>query len=211
MTFETMINELRLELDDPDKSRWTDDQLLIGCKRAVRRLQAILTKHDIAFAKSFKDFTTVPATEAYKIGDGEAVDISDLGAPIDLYRTDTDEVITHVTADQYTRLHNPSAHKYWMYYNDSIYLAGTISTATALRFWYWPMLTQTITTATTVPHGDKMADIILDYTAARMKNIDEMNITMDMQLLGEMENHVLAFCQRFNPIMGPHEGPMGVE
>ncbi len=210
MTFETLIDELRLELDDTEETRWTDDNLLLACKRGVRRLQAIIAKHELTFGKFYKDFNTAVSTADYAIGSGLAVDIADFGAPIQLYRTSTDASLHFVNADVYTRLHSVGECKYWMLYDGSIYISSTPSAVIGLRFWYWPMLTQTITTSTTVPYGDKLPDLLIDYVAARQKNIDEMNVATDMQLLTELESKVLGFYQNYGPTELEHEGPMGV-
>jgi hypothetical protein len=78
------------------------------------------------------------------------------------------------------------------YVNDKILFKGTPTAAVSLDLWYFPTIsTATMTVGSTMPWGGRIDDIIMEYSANRLKNIDEMDLTYDTQLMTDMENQIL--------------------
>jgi hypothetical protein len=42
-----------------------------------------------------------------------------------------------------------------------------------------------------MPWSGKIDDIIVEYVSLRIKNLDEMDVSIDLQLLQDMENQIL--------------------
>jgi hypothetical protein len=75
-----------------------------------------------------------------------------------------------------------------------LYIMGTPSTVETLTFIYYPNIdTSSYTTATTMPWGGKLDQIIIDYVKVLCLNADEQSVQTDVQLLSDLENNILNF------------------
>lgn len=191
------LAEIRVELDDELSTRWTDAKLIALIKKAVRRLGGILAANDIDVGKKSATITTVSGTQAYALP-------SDFMRDIGLFRQDTGIPLIRVPDARWEAL--PSTTPVSSYYAVRTVLSGTPAADTlsllikgtpaadvTLTLAYWPRLDGlTFTTSSSLPYNGLFDDLIMEYASLRAKNIDEMNVTTDAQLLQEMENKVLS-------------------
>jgi hypothetical protein len=191
------LTEIRVELDDELSTRWTNDKLIALIKKAVRRLAGILAANDIDAGKKSATITTVSGTQVYTLP-------TDFMRDIGLFRQDTGVPLIRVPDARWETL--PSTTPVSSYYAIrtassgmpaavalSLLIKGTPDAALALTLAYWPRLDGlTFTTSASLPYNGLFDDLIMEYVSLRAKNIDEMNVTTDAQLLQEMENKVLS-------------------
>ena len=210
MTYQDVIDEIRVEVDDPDKTRWeSDDTILKVLRRGIRRMFHIIVRYDLPFGKAKADFSTTSGTEQYAIGDGQVIDIADFGVHIGLYRTDTNKPLNFRDTDHYERI-SSSADKvyFWTLYDgDKVLIKGVPDDTYSLRLWYWPKITWDVRAVDTFPYP-RLVDFLIDYTALRLKNIDEMNPSVDMQLMQDLESNLLSYASNLVASHGQVEGPV---
>lgn len=191
------INEIRIELDDLLSTRWTDATLITLIKKAVRRLAGILYANDIGVGKKTYTFSTVNGTQAYALP-------TDFMADVGVFRQDTLAPILRVADFQWEILPTTTGESlYYIVRTQSlgspaadvaaILLKGTPASAISMKLVYWPRLDSlTFTTSTQLPYNGMFDDMLLEYVTMRCKNIDEMTITTDAQLLQEMESRIVS-------------------
>ena len=184
-----LITEIRMEVGDPDSTRFSDTQIITVIKKAVRRANRIAQRNALQFAKKKADLVTV-AGQDYVLISGT----SDFDVIIGLWRTDTHEPIAFATESEWERIISCGtlARAVFDYSNDKILLKDTPSSVLTLHLWYYPVIDVSAYTAgSTCPWNGKLDDIIMEYTENRLKNIDEMDIAFDIQLMTDMENQIL--------------------
>lgn len=189
-TIADLILEIRTDVSDEDSTRFTDAMILRMMKKAVRRANRILQRNGIQFAKRVIPLTTVSGQDYLDIADS----LTGFDVLIGLWRTDTNKKIEFKTEDEWECLTTPSVLSYALldYGNDKIYFKGTPDGATGLRLWYYPSVdVESMTVASESPWGGRVDDILTEYTQNRLKNVDEMDITVDIQLMTDMENQIL--------------------
>ena len=191
------INEIRIELDDLLSTRWTDANILTLIKKAVRRLGGILYTNDISVGKKTYAFSTVNGTQAYALP-------TDFMADVGVFRQDTLSPVLKVSDYQWEIMSASVGESlYYIVRTESlgspaedvaaILFKSTPASAVSMRLVYWPRLDSlTFTTSSDLPYNGMFDDMLLEYVAMRCKNIDEMNVNTDAQLLQEMENKVVA-------------------
>ena len=189
-----VITVIRYEINDPSSTRWTTDApILAYIKRAVNRANRICQRNSLQFAKKKVTLTTV-AGQAY-------VSLpTDFDIDIGLWRDSTHTKITKKTEAEWEQIVSATACANWMLdlENNRLLLNGAPTDAETLTFYYYPAIdTSDYTTSTTMPWGGKLDDIIVDYVALRLKNLDEMEPTEDEKLLSDFENNIV---QAYNPL-----------
>ena len=190
------LNEIRIELDDTLSTRWTDANLVTLIKKAVRRLGNILYTNDISVGKKTYTFPTVNGTAAYALP-------ADFMADVGIFRQDTKVPILKVSDYQWEIMGTVTEAAYYIVRTESVgspaedaaavLFKGVPASIISMKLVYWPRLDSlSFTTATELPYNGMFDDILLEYVTMRCKNIDEMNINTDAQLLQEMESKVVA-------------------
>lgn len=201
-----LITEIRYDVNDADSTRFTDATILSIVKKAVRRCNRIAQRNGLNFAKK-KGALTTAANVAYV---SLPNDFDTTIAKKCLYRDDLHQEIVQCTEDEWETLVSPAALGYFKIdqVNDRILLTGAPSAAQALTFYYYPTISTSAWTTTTMatdtmPWGGRLDDIVAEYTSLRLKNIDEMDASFDIQLMTDMENQIL---QAYAPL-----APMSVD
>lgn len=185
----TLITELRTDLADDLKTRWTtDDPLLNLFKKAIRRANRICQRNGIQFAKSKAAINT-----------SATLDYVALPADFDvwhgLYRDDTHKEIPKKTEKEWETIYSASAMANCLLDQASslIYFNGTPGAVVALTLWYYPLINPAAyTVASSTPWEGRLDDCLLEYTALRARNIDEMEVSFDQGLLADMEAQILG-------------------
>ena len=197
-----VITDIRVELNDSDSTRWTHTSILAVLKQAVRRANRIAQRYGLAFARKSAAVTTT-ANQAYSALP------DDFDVPLGLYRNDTHTLIAQRREDEWERISSAGAISNWYLdlVNSRISWNGTPESAIACTLWYYPTVdSSTYTTASTMPWGGRLDDIIARYTATRMQNIDEMNVNTDMALMADFENQITTAYRPQSPTMIASEG-----
>jgi hypothetical protein len=193
----TLITELRVDIEDGDSTRWTDAKLLSLFKKAIRRANRIVQRHDLNFGKKSATLTTT-ADQAY-------IDISSTVSDFDvflgLYHDSLDYEVEVQNEHDFALLDDEGSITYCRLdqANSKIYLKGTpADSTTTLTLWYFPTVDPSAyTTASDTPWGGRLDDVLMEYVRIRALNIDEMTIDVDTQLMTDMENQILQ-SYRYN-------------
>jgi hypothetical protein len=56
------------------------------------------------------------------------------------------------------------------------------------------------------PWDGRLDDLIVEYAALRAKNVDEMNLQLDKELMGELETRLLENYNRLQPQISQMRG-----
>jgi hypothetical protein len=194
-----VITDIRVEINDTGSTRFSDDttSILPIVKQAIRRANRICQRAGLHFAKK-SGALTCTASQAY------VTMPSDLDIPIGLWRDDTHTKIEQKTESEWEQIVSAGELACWFLdlTNSRILLTGTPASAVALTIWYYPTVDPSAyTTASTMPWGGRLDDIIARYVALRLQNIDEMDVTMDEKILQDMEQSIISTYQPQSPIM----------
>jgi hypothetical protein len=185
-----LILEIRTDISDDDSTRFTDTQVLNVIKKAIRRANRIVQRNGLQFGKKKGTITTVANQDYVTLSTA----VTDFDVSIGLWRTDTHAQIPLKTESQWECIISASAlaNALLNYGNDKIQFNGTPSSAVSLNLWYYPTVDPSAyTVATTTPWAGRIDDIIMEYTSNRLKNIDEMDLSFDTQLMTDMENQII--------------------
>ena len=183
-----IITDIRDEISDEASTRFdTDAPILRYIKRAILRANRIAQREGMQFAKKKATLTTV-ASQAY------VAIPTDFDVDIALFRPADYSTIRKCSEMEWNAIISASVLEY--YYldleNSQVLFNGTPDAAESLYLYYFPKIdTSAYTTATTMPWGGKLDDIIVEYVALRLKNKDEMDVTVDLQLLTDFESQIL--------------------
>jgi hypothetical protein len=187
-TVANIITDVRYEINDPSSTRiTTDTPILAGVKRAVTRANRICQRESIQFAKKKATLTTV-ANQAY-------VSLpADFDVDIGLWRDGTHLKVNKCTEAAFEQIISASALANWYLdlENSRVLFNGTPTGVETLTLYYFPKIdVSAYTTSTTMPWAGRLDDIIVEYVSLRLKNQDEMDVTVDTQLLADYENQII--------------------
>ena len=199
-----LITEIRTDVSDDGSTRFSDTQILNVIKKAIRRANRIVQRNGIQFGKKKTTLTTVASQDYLLISS-----VTDFDVKIGLWRTDTHAEVPFLTEAEWESIITAAAGTcaFLDYGSDKISFKGTPSSAIIMDFWYYPSVDPSAyTTATTTPWAGRIDDIIMEYTANRLKNIDEMDVTFDTQLMTDMENQIIQAYAPNRPTVSEGSG-----
>ncbi len=200
MTVGELMDEVRLELTDELKTRWSDAQMLSILGKGYRRLSHVLYRNDVELGRAVYRFDTEPGREDYPLP-------GDFMADYGLYRDATNTRLAKQSDDSWELLQSPGESTAWLIRGDSLYIAGQPTAAYSMTLVYWPLVdTSGLDAGSPTPFGGKLDDIVAEYAALRLKNIDEMDVTLDAQLLQDLENNLLTTYSAISPVTVTRRG-----
>ena len=200
MTVSELLDDSRLELTDEAKTRWTDQQVLKAVAKAYRRLSHVLYRNDIELGRCLYRFDTEAGRDDYPLP-------ADFMADYGLYRDDTKSRLTKHSDDSWQQLAAPAECAAWLVRGETLLVGGAPAAAIPLTLIYWPLLdTAALDMGSPTPFGGKLDDLVAEYAALRLKNIDEMDIGTDTQLLQDMENNLLNTYSAISPVTVQRRG-----
>jgi hypothetical protein len=181
-----VITSIRYEVNDPDSTRFTDTTILAYVKRAVTRANRIAERNALQFAKKKATLTTV-ANQSY-------VSLpTDFDVDIGLWRDSLHTKISKCTEASWEQIISASVLAAWYLdvENSKILFNSTPTSVETLTFYYFPKIdVSSYATTTTMPWSGRLDDIIVEYVSLRLKNIEEMDVTVDLQMLQDFENQI---------------------
>lgn len=200
MTVADLLDEIRLELTDELKTRWSDEQMLKIVAKGYRRLSHVLYRNDVELGRAAHRFETEAGREDYPLP-------SDFMADYGLYRDGTNTKLAKQSDDSWEQLTAPGEASVWLIRGDNLYLAGAPSAAYGMTLLYWPLLDASLLDLDSpTPFNGKLDDLVAEYAALRLKNIDEMDVSLDTQLLQELENNLLNTYSAISPVTVTRRG-----
>lgn len=195
-----VITEIRYDVNDSSSTRFTDALVLSYVKKAVRRANRIAQRNGLNFAKKSASLTTVASTAYVSLPD----DFDSVIGKDCLFRDSDHTIIQMRTEREWEMIETAAALENFIIdqVNSRINLNGTPSAAETLTFWYYPTISTSAWTTSTMatdsmPWSGRIDDIIAEYVGLRLKNIDEMDASFDLQIMTDMENQII---QAYNPI-----------
>jgi len=198
-TIANVITDIRVEVQDSDSTRFSSDttHILPLVKQAIRRANRVIQRNHLQFGKKKAALTTVY---------GQAhVDLpTDFDVELSLWNTDSRKKLTLKTEDEYEEMSSSATFDSWYLdvENSRILLKGTPGSAVNLVLYYFPVIDPSAyDTSTTMPWGGRLDDIVARYVSLRLQNIDEMNLTVDTQLLADLETQIIESYRPLNPTM----------
>jgi hypothetical protein len=197
MSIQTMLTQLRLEVDDLKKTRWTDDQLKTFLYKSIRRVNQLAIKFELDFAQQHDEVTLKPD------GTIEGIDYTNVNATCAMFRKDTKQRITQLLPMQWNKLVESTPAEFWSFVNGQAYYATPLLEDTPAVFIYYPR--QSVNT-TESPWDGRLDDIVVEYAAFRAKNVDEMNVQADQQMMNELERRLIENYVRLGPQMAAMRG-----
>lgn len=196
-----VITDIRYEINDPDSTRFSTDAIMLSyVKRAVARAKRIAQRNGLNFAKKKATLTTVKDTAYVAL----PADFDTVIGKRCLFRDSMNEAIEMCTESEWESIVTAGALDFFYIDQESDYIRfnGTPDAAETLYFYYYPTIdtstwTVSNTSSSSMPWSGRLDDIIIEYVSLRLKNLDEMDASLDLQLLQDMENQIL---QAYAPI-----------
>jgi len=185
MSMTDIVNEIRLELTDEQVTRWETPQLMQLINKAVRRLNQILVRNEINFARQVQDVTFLPDGTI-----GQFPIYSEILSISGLFRDSDKLPVIQLWPIQWARLQSAPTMSYWAVVNGVAQYRGVtaVTPAPTGKLVYFPKVEIDPVNS---PWEGRLDDIIAEYAAFRAKNIDEMNLQQDRELLGELEDRII--------------------
>ena len=184
----SIITDIQYQIEDTSDSRFSAAYKLNIVKLAIRRANRIVQRNGLQFAKKYTDLTTTDDVAYINMP-------ADFDVDIGLWNTGTNEQLTKLSEDTWEELVDPEANMFYLldYVNSRILIANTpTDSTTTLRLWYYPTVDPSAyTTGSTMPWGGRLDDVITQYAVMRLMNISEMDSSMELQLLQDMEAQIL--------------------
>ncbi len=199
MSIQTILDDIRVELTDKGRTRWKDDtELTALVDRAIRRINGILAKNHINFAREYKNVTLKT--------DGTIEDFpaqASIMRIFGLYRDDAKERIIHLWPSQWEVLKSCTAAQYWAVVNQVAVYREASSVEIPATFIYYPKIEIDPVES---PWEGLLDDQIVEYASYRAKNIDEMTLQQDLELLKELEITIIDNYKGLEPNIGVGAG-----
>jgi hypothetical protein len=197
MSLQTLAVQLRLELDDLEKTRWIDEQLLVLLQKSARRINQLAIRHSLDFAMRADDVTLKSD------GTIDGIVYNNVNAVCSLVRKDTNQSIKHLLPLHYLRAISTDAAEVWTFLNGAAVYKSQVSDDVPATFLHYPRV---VISSTESPWNERLDDLIVEYAALRAKNIDEENIEIDIQLEKELEQRLLENYNRLQTTIAPQRG-----
>jgi hypothetical protein len=191
MSIANLIEEIRLELTDEQSTRWDDDQLLKFVHKSVRRLNQVLARNEISFAQSVQAVKFMP--------DGTIGDFPKLHTILvvkGLFRDDNGAEVVHLLGPQWAQVVSASEMAVWSIINKEARYKAVVQGEPTGTLIYYP---QVVIDQINSPWEGRLDDSIVEYAAFRAKNVDEMNLQQDKELMAEIEQRIIDNFKTLGP------------
>ncbi len=188
MSISTIMQDVRAELTDEQKTRWTDDQLTLMINKSIRRMNQVVVRHELTFAR---ESVAVVFNNVGKIDNFPPT--KEIVGIVGLYRKDNNRMLDQLTAHQWETIVDPEVASVWAIINNTAMYKDISDSPIDGELVYYPAISIDPVDS---PWGGRLDDCIVDYAAFRCKNIDEMNLAQDKELMAELEARIIDNYKR---------------
>ncbi len=189
MSISAMLSDIRLELTDEQKTRWTDEQLTQFVNKSIRRINQVLVRNEINFARAVLDVEFNP--------DGTIHQFPQSGTMVaiyGLYRKDTNQRLDEVLPEQWETIVSCAPLTVWTIINEvALYRDPVAEDPVAGKLVYYPVVTVDPVDS---PWEGRLDDCIVEYASFRCKNVDEMRLSQDKELMADLEERIISNYKR---------------
>ncbi len=181
------ITELvRTELNDSTQSRWTDAELLVFMKQAVRRANALGQQRRLPFMRGKQDYTLEAGSSSLTLP-------SDFLTPISLTRMDTNEQLDQTDGERLDAIVSASECAVYSVEDGTIEVTAVPVNDVPLRLRYYVNAApDSLTMSSPMPWGGKLDYALCEYVALRARKVDRYDTSVDIALLDDMEKLIVA-------------------
>jgi hypothetical protein len=183
-----IISRVRVNLRDSAGADWSDADLLTIIKKTVERMNHILIKNGVLFAKATPyEFDTSDGTATYALP-------ADHMVPADgLFRRDWDAKLDMITDAEWEQMPYATSVTRWRINGANIEIKDTPDKVVEMVYYYWPKVdTSDYATTTDMPWDSLMDTPIEEYVTLRCLNIEEADISADVRLLTDITNNFIG-------------------
>jgi hypothetical protein len=169
---------VRTELNDGTQSRWTDAELLVFMKQAVRRANALGQQKRLPFMRGKQDYTLEAGASSLTLP-------TDFLTPISLTRMDTHEQLDKTDGERLDAIVSASECAVYSVEDGTIEVASVpVNDVHAAP--------DALTLSSPMPWGGKLDYALCEYVALRARKIDRYDTSVDIALLDDMEKMIVA-------------------
>ena len=176
---------VRTELEDLMNTRWSDDQLLVFFRQAVKRANAIGIQRRLEFMKDKEDVVITAGVAEFDLPD-------DFFTPISLINTGDKRELIQKTGRDMDKVVSTSALSLYSIEGTSVYLKDASTVDATLRFRYFVSVDPAaLTLSDQSPWGSKLDVLLAEYVAFRARKVDRYDTSVDRAALKDLEDNIL--------------------
>jgi len=176
---------VRTELEDLMNTRWSDDQLFIFFRQAVKRANAIGIQRSLEFMKDKEDVVITAGVAEFDLPD-------DFFTPISLINTGDKRELIQKTGRDMDKVVSTSALSLYSIEGTSVYLKDASTVDATLRFRYFVSVDPAaLTLSDQSPWGSKLDVLLAEYVAFRARKVDRYDTSVDRAALKDLEDNIL--------------------
>lgn len=200
MKISDLITYIRTELEDDKKTRWSDERLLSLVRRAFIRVSHLVRRNAIELGKSYTDIDIVVGQTEYDLP-------YDFMSPLAAFINNT--AIQHRTLEQFNEISFALPLSNYIIHGDKIiFLGAPVATGTVRLYYYVLIRPEELTLAAETPYDGKLDMIVLEYLTLRAKNVDENEVSADVEFLKDLETAILDTYASLDPVVVTNRGWM---
>ncbi|WP_156920693.1 phage adaptor protein [Fundidesulfovibrio putealis] len=200
MKISDLIKYVRQELEDEINTRWTDEKLLSFMRRAFVRASHLIRRNGIELGKRIYEIDVVAGTKEYDLP-------YDFMSPIALFNGNTQ--LIHRTIEQFNEIQYATPVSNYIIIDNKIWVLGIPVEASKLNLFYYSLLVpEEIVLTGETPWDGKLDMLIIEYLTLRTKNVDEMDISADVEFMKDFETAILETYKTVDPIVISNRGWM---
>ena len=192
MLVSDLLSYVRRGLGSSASSRWEDADILSAAQVATVRAAGIIQRNALSFGRKSVTFNTAIGTQSYDVP-------GDLAAVHGLWRkTAIPQQLRHVSIDEWESIVTAKESTVFVIDGEELRIAGTPLSISPMVLHYWP-IAPTLSLSGSTPWNGRLDYIIGDYCRARLFNVDEMEVSQDIQLLQDLENNIVSQFSQMEP------------
>lgn len=200
MKINDLIKYVRQELEDEINTRWTDEKLLSFMRRAFVRASHLIRRNGIELGKRIYEIDTVAGKKEYDLP-------YDFMSPIALFNGNTQ--LIHRTIEQFNEIQYATPVSNYIIIDGQVWVLGIPVEASKLNLFYYSLLVpEEIVLTGETPWDGKLDMLIIEYLTLRTKNVDEMDISADVEFMKDFETAILETYKTVDPIVISNRGWM---
>ncbi|WP_321404498.1 hypothetical protein [Maridesulfovibrio sp.] len=185
-TVAAVIENIRHELSDEYKTRWSDKQLIRFISQAVTRAVHVGRRNNLQFIKGKADLVFAAGESAKPLPVGFLTDIG-------LWNLGTKAKVLKVSEEEWEGSASPQEASQYMLEGSELVIQGVPTAETTLRLRYFKGadLESLKADGAVMPWDGQLDELILEYASLRARKVDRDETAADLELLKDLENNIL--------------------